>query len=131
MVQKPVLLLDSTVGPIALYATQTPNSSSCSGGIDSVLYATPLFSGLNPDKPILDLNSDGDFDNKDSGVGKELEFAINDLTVLANRYFASLRDQSSVEGDTSGTRAYVSEIVNTELESKRLGRVGWNEMQDE
>ena len=96
-----------------------------------MLYATPLFSGLNPDKPILDLNSDGDFDNKDSGVGKELEFAINDLSVMANRYFASLRDQSSVEGDTSGTRAYVSEIVNTELESKRLGRVGWNEMQDE
>ena len=125
IIQKPIQLFDSVNGPIALFNSMIPNALECSGGGESVRYAIPVLSGLNPTKPILDLDEDGDFDADDVGIGKRGSDFNNEVNVLGEYMYSANKDQS---GDGSGVD---KNRHNASTDSAREGRIGWNEMLDE
>lgn len=120
--QKPELLFDSEVGPIALFSSLVPDVSECSGGGASYLYALPLLTGLNPSKPILDLNDDGFIDENDVGAGMKSDNFNNETNVLGKYTFSSNKERPK---DSTGIEKGEHAATTT---SDREGRLGWFEL---
>jgi type IV pilus assembly protein PilY1 len=121
LINKPLLAPDKDLGPVAIFASMIPDSSECSGGGSSVLYALPLLTGTNPDKAIADLNGDGLINDDDKGVGLSKDDLINDPNRLGQYLYGS-------KGDSSGV-----DVTETTINSAgdREGRLGWFELIDE
>ena len=121
LINKPLLAIDKDVGPVAVFATTIPDDSECSGGGSSVLYAVPLLTGLDSEKPLIDLNGDGVIDVNDLGVGVSKDGLINDPNKLGQIIYGS-------KGDSEEVDATQTEILSG---GEREGRLGWFELIDE
>ena len=121
LINKPLLAPDKDLGPVAIFASMIPDSSECSGGGSSVLYALPLLTGLNPDKAIADLNGDGVIDSGDMGIGVTKDDLINDPNRLGQYLYGSKGDSTDVD------------VTETTIDSsgEREGRLGWFELIDD
>lgn len=132
LTHKPLLASDADLGPVAIFATIVPESSACSGGGHSGLYAISLFTGLNPDKAIFDLGGDGKITNAgevdssgvaipdDIGVGERKGVIVNIPNKLGKYIYGSEGKGNNVD------------ITETTLGggSGREGRLGWHELLD-
>jgi type IV pilus assembly protein PilY1 len=121
LTNKPLLAPDKDIGPVAIFASMIPESSECSGGGSSVLYALPLLTGLNPTKAIMDLDGDGQIDASDLGVGIVKDDFINDPNRLGQYLYGS-------KGESEGIDQTETTIKSG---SDREGRLGWFELVDE
>jgi len=121
LTQKPRLVSDKDIGPVAIFSTMIPDPSECSGGGSSVLYALPLLTGLNPTKPILDIDGDGDIDADDMGVGVAKDGLVNDPNRLGKNIYGSKGDSDEID----------KTATDIQSGSEREGRLGWYELIDE
>lgn len=116
--RKPGLAVDEILGPVVTFTSIVPESSACAGGGHSGLFTIPLLSGLNPIKPILDIDLDDDFDLNDIAVGKRLANSSNNPNLFGEKLYNTSGQNNGITVDET----------NLEGGGTRTGRLGWQEL---
>ena len=122
LVFRPRVRVDKVIGPFAFFNSTIPSTSECSGGGSSRFYTVPLLTGKNPEKGLLDLDDDGQFDT--GGIGINLE-DMSEMECIGSLCIGG--DSESQVNDISGDNT-TSVETGAELGSARTGRLGWNEL---